>query len=86
MNRPPPLRLGAQETKQMPKDIGPSSTFGTQSAAAKTGVDSCSNPLLKTPLSWFLRNSHLRKFCRIEAALVYGQNGVDLSFSPCFAC
>ena len=36
------------------KDIGPSRTFGTQSATAKRGVHSCKTPLLKTPFSWFL--------------------------------
>ena len=43
----------AKEQK-VPKDIGPSSAFGTQSATAKRGVYFCKNPLLKKPLSWFL--------------------------------
>ena len=39
---------------RMPQNIGHSSTFGTQSATAKRGVDVYENPLLKTPFSWFL--------------------------------
>ena len=43
------------------KDIGPSSTCGAHSATAKSGVDSCKNPvpnkhLLKEPFSWHLKS------------------------------
>ena len=40
-----------------PQNIGPSNTFGTQSATARRGVYFCKNPLLKTPFSWFLMRS-----------------------------
>ena len=33
--------------QKVPKDIGPSSTFGTQNATAKGGAHFCKNPLLK---------------------------------------
>ena len=46
----------ANETKKVPKDNGPSSTFGTQSATAKRG-HILANPFLKTPFSRFLRRS-----------------------------
>ena len=41
----------SRPTKQkLPKDIGPSSTFGTQTTAAKRGVHSCKkNLILKKP-------------------------------------
>ena len=44
--------VAVKETK-LPKDIGPSSTFGTQSATAKRGVHFAQNPLKKT-FSWSL--------------------------------
>ena len=43
-----------KETK-MHGGIGPSSTFGTQSATAKRGVYFCKTPLLETPFSWHLK-------------------------------
>ena len=42
------IQFHGQETK-IPKNIGPSSTFGTQSAAAKRGVHFCKPPS-KNPL------------------------------------
>ena len=43
-----------RKKQQIPKDIGPGSTFATQSSTAKRGVHSCENPLLKTLFSLFL--------------------------------
>ena len=39
-----------KETK-IPKDTGPSTTFGTQRATAKRGVYPCKNPPSKNPLA-----------------------------------
>ena len=52
------VQCHAHGNKKMPKDIGPSSTFGTQSVTAKRGIPLCRNPLLKTPFSWFLNISN----------------------------
>ena len=49
----------------MPKDIGPSSTFGTQSSTAKRGIRICRNPLLKNPFSWFLSCRRWRFFWHV---------------------
>ena len=46
----------AQGNKKYPPGIGRSSTFGAHSVTAKRGVHFFKNPLLKTPLSWFLIN------------------------------
>ena len=54
-----------QETK-IPKEIGPSSTFGTQSATAKEGTHFCKKPLLKTPCSWFLILVQFYFRCRVH--------------------
>ena len=48
------VQCHAQGDKNYPGGIGPSSTVGTQSATAKSGVHFCKNPLLKTPLTCFL--------------------------------
>ena len=47
------------------KHIGPSSTFGTQSATAKRGVHSCEKTLLKTPFSLFLIKEYTKAAQRL---------------------
>ena len=39
--------MSRPRNQKVPKDIGPSSTFGTQNATAKGGVHFCKNPPLK---------------------------------------
>ena len=56
------------------KGMGPSSTFGTQSATAKRGAHFCKNPLLKIPVSLFLR--------KITSAAVKGRNVSNQILAP----
>ena len=59
------LSVTPKETK-IPKEIGPSSAFGTQSAIGKRGLYSCKSPLLKSPFSLFLRMPGAKKFLPIS--------------------
>ena len=47
--------------KQNMSKVGPSSTFGTQSATATRGVHFCRSPLLRTPFSWSWENEFGKK-------------------------